>query len=68
MQNLGREQKALRRGLSSKDDLLRNLNAAERASRIMSHPNPESYMRDLRRKGIATKEVIELVRLKQRAQ
>jgi hypothetical protein len=68
MQNLKREQKADRRGFSEKDDLLRNLDVAERASRIMAHPNPNGYMRELQRKGIATKAVVELVRLKQRAQ
>ena len=68
MQNLEREQKASRRGLSSRDDLLKNLDVAERASRIMAHPNPNGYMRELQRKGIATKAVVDLVRLKQRAQ
>jgi hypothetical protein len=68
MGNLRREQKAKRRGFSDRDDLLKNLDVAERANRIIAHPNPDGYMRELRRKGIATKAVVELVRLKQRAQ
>lgn len=67
MQNLNREQKAIRRGYSSKDDLLRNLNTADKASRIMAHPNPSGYLRQLRSKGIASDAVVELVRMKQRA-
>lgn len=68
MQNLKREQKSQRSGLTSKEDLLRNMDVGERASRIMAHPNPNGYMRELQRKGIATKAVVDLVRLKQRAQ
>ena len=44
------------------------LDVGERASEIMAHPNPDGYLAQLRSKGIATKEVVKLVRLKQRAQ
>lgn len=64
MNRLSREQKANRRGITSKDDLLKNLDIAERASIIAEHPNPRGYLKELQRKGIATKEVTEAVRLK----
>jgi len=34
----------------------------------MDHPNPSGYLREMQRKGIATKQVVDLVRLMQRAQ
>jgi hypothetical protein len=68
MRNLKSEQTAGRRGLTGKEDLLRKLDVAERARRIMAHPNPSGYLREMQRKGIATKKVVELVRLMQRAQ
>ena len=42
------------------------LDVRERVEEIMSHPNPDGYLKQLRRKGIATKKVVELVRMRQR--
>jgi len=68
MQNLKREQKDERAGVNPKESLMKNLDVAERARMIMDHPNPSGYLREMQRKGIATKQVVDLVRLMQRAQ
>jgi hypothetical protein len=66
MQNLRREQMNKRRGVNDRESLLRNMSVADRAREIMSHPNPNSYLKELRRKRIATDEVVRLVRMMQR--
>lgn len=66
MQNLKREQMNERRGINDRESLLRNMNVADRARYIIDHPNPNSYIKELRRKGIATDEVVRLVRMMQR--
>jgi len=68
MQNLKREQRDRRAGVNPKESLMKNLDVAERARMIMDHPNPSGYLREMQRKGIATKQVVDLVRLMQRAQ
>ena len=57
-----------RLGLTAKENVILGLDVADRASLIMRHPNPNGYLADLRRKNIATPAVVELVKLKQRAQ
>jgi hypothetical protein len=64
MQNLKREQSDKRRGISPKESLMMNMDIGERASMIANHPNPSGYLREMQRKGIATKQVVELVRMK----
>jgi hypothetical protein len=64
MQNLKREQSDKRRGISPKESLMMNMDVGERASMIANHPNPSGYLREMQRKGIATKQVVELVRMK----
>jgi hypothetical protein len=68
MQNLKREQKDTRAGVNPRESLMKNLDVAERARMIMAHPNPTGYLREMQRKGIATKQVVDLVRLMQRSQ
>lgn len=68
MQNLKREQKAGRSGITSRESLLKNMDVADRASHIMAHPNPRGYLREMQRKGIATKQVTEIVQMKLRQQ
>jgi hypothetical protein len=41
-----------------------NMDVGERASMIANHSNPSGYLREMQRKGIATKQVVELVRMK----
>jgi hypothetical protein len=64
MQNLKREQSDKRRGISTKESLMMNMDVGERASMIANHPNPSGYLREMQRKGIATKQVVDLVRMK----
>ena len=66
MQNLIREKKDSGRNISDRDSLLKNLDAGEKARRIIEHPNPSDYLRELRRKRIATDEVVRIVRMLQR--
>jgi len=66
LQNMKREQQDERRGVNSRESLMRNMDVAERARMIMAHPNPTGYLREMQRKGIATKQVVDLVRLMQR--
>ena len=61
-----RERAANRKNLSPQENLLMRLDIRERVEEIMSHPNPDGYLKQLRRKGIATDKVVELVRLRQR--
>lgn len=61
-----RERAADRKNLSPQENLLMRLDVRERVEEIMSHPNPDGYLKQLRRKGIATKKVVELVRMRQR--
>ena len=61
-------QRKYRLGLTAKENVILGLDVADRASLIMRHPNPDGYLADLRRKNIATPAVVELVKLKQRAQ
>jgi predicted RNase H-like nuclease len=68
MQNMKREQKDIRAGVNPRESLMKNLDVAERARMIMAHPNPTGYLREMQRKGIATKQVVDLVRLMQRGQ
>ena len=68
MQRMKREKADARRGVSTQEGQMKNLDVAERARMIMDHPNPSGYLREMQRKGIATKQVVDLVRLMQRAQ
>jgi hypothetical protein len=61
-----RERAADRKNLSPQENLLMRLDVRERVEEIMSHPNPDGYLKQLRRKGIATKKVVQLVRMRQR--
>jgi Holliday junction resolvasome RuvABC DNA-binding subunit len=63
-----REASAEKRNLTEKEKVILGLSVGDRASEIMKHPNPDGYLIQLRKKGIATDEVVKLVRLKQRAQ
>jgi len=63
-----RERAADRKNLSPQENLLMRLDIRERVEEIMSHPNPDGYLKQLRRKGIATKKVVQLVRMRQRSQ
>jgi len=67
MQNMKREQQDERKGVNSRESLMKNMDVAERARMIMAHPNPTGYLREMQRKGIATKQVVDLVRLMQRS-
>ena len=67
MSRMKREKTDARRGVSTKEGLMKNLDVADRARMIMEHPNPTGYLIEMRRKGIATKQVVDLVRLMQRA-
>mgnify|MGYP003666992802 FL=1 len=62
-QTMKREIRDERRGITPIDSLMKNLDVAERARLIVSHPNPQGYLREMRQKGIATDKVVELVRL-----
>jgi hypothetical protein len=64
LQSVQRERKVQGRRLSAKEALMMNMDVGERASRIANHPNPSGYLREMQRKGIATKQVVELVRMK----
>jgi len=64
LQNVQRERKVQSRNISAKEALMMNMDVGERASMIMDHPNPSGYLREMQRKGIATKRVTELVRMK----
>jgi hypothetical protein len=68
MQNLKREQRDKSAGINTRESLMKSLDVGERARMIMAHPNPSGYLREMQRKGIATKQVVEAVRLMQRAQ
>jgi len=65
---LNRERQSDRKNLSAKDNVFKNLDIAERASRIMEHLNPSGYLSELRQKGLVSGELNNLVRMKQRAQ
>lgn len=68
MQRMKREKVDARRGVTTQEGLMKNLDVGERARMIMAHPNPTGYLREMQRKGIATKQVVDLVRLMQRGQ
>jgi len=66
MKRLKREQTEARRGFTSKQDLIRNLDNAGKISYIAGRPNPMGELRELRRKGVVSSEVERAIRLKLR--
>ena len=65
---LSREKSADRLNLSAIDNVFLGLDTAERASRIMNHPNPKGYLNELRQKRMVSTDLNNLVRMKLRAQ
>jgi len=65
---LSRERSADRLNLSAIDNVFLGLDKAERASRIMEHPNPKGYLNELRQKRMVSTELNDLVRMKLRSQ
>ena len=65
---LSRERSADRLNLSAIDNVFLGLDTAERASRIMNHPNPKGYLNELRQKRMVSTDLNNIVRMKLRAQ
>ena len=65
---LSRERSADRLNLSAIDNVFLGLDTAERASRIMQHPNPKGYLEQLRQKRMVSTDLNNIVRMKLRAQ
>lgn len=58
MNNFNREQTNERRGLTNRDELIKNLSVAERAQMILQADDPRATLREYQRKGIATPAVV----------
>ena len=65
---LTREKSADRLNLSAIENVFLGLDTAERASRIMEHPNPKGYLNQLRQKRMVSTDLNNIVRMKLRLQ